>query len=176
QPMNWHAALLCPLAAIVLGFVGVLLVVRPSPDHFHFAHLFVLGFACASAFMSVTARRLSGTESVFTLNFYVYPASLLLSSYPALGAWQAPDAAGWLLFVGVSGIATLALLCVTKAMHCASPALVAPFDYSRIVWTVTIGWLVWEEFPDNLTATGILVIVACGLYLATRQRRRPAAA
>ena len=161
-----------PLVAIVLGFVGVLLVVRPSPDHFHYAHLFVLGFACASAFMSITARRLSGTESIFTLNFYVYPASMLLSTYPALSVWQMPDSAGWLLFLGVSGLATLALLCVTKAMHCASPTLVAPFDYTRIVWTVGIGWLVWGEFPDGLTATGILVIMACGLYLITRPRQR----
>jgi drug/metabolite transporter (DMT)-like permease len=166
-----------PLVALVLGFAGVLLVVRPSPSHFHYAHLFVLGFACASAFMSITARRLSGTESVFTLNFYVYPASMLLSTWPALSSWQMPDFAGWLLFVGVSGVATLALLCVTKAMHCASPSLIAPFDYTRIVWTVGIGWLVWGEFPDGLTGTGILVIVSCGLYLLTRPRTRaPAAA
>jgi drug/metabolite transporter (DMT)-like permease len=164
-----------PFAAILLGFGGVLLVVRPSPDHFHFAHLFVLGFACASAFMSITARRLSGSESILTLNFYVYPASLLLSSYSAWTQWQAPDIAGWWLFIGVSGLATLALLCVTKAMHCASPALVTPFDYTRIVWTVGIGWLVWGEFPDHLTGAGILVIIGCGLYLVTRPRAAPAA-
>jgi len=155
-------------AAILGGFAGVLLVVRPTPDHFHFAHLFMLGFACASAFMSITARKLATTESVLTLNFYVYPATAVVTAWWAWQNWLMPDIRGWSLFFLVSLFATLALFCVTKAMHCARPVLMAPIDYSRILWTVGLGYLVWGEFPDGMTWIGIMIIVGCGLYIVTR--------
>ena len=160
-------------AAIVLGFVGVLLVVRPTPAHFHVAHLLMLGFALASAFMSITARRLSATESVLTLNFYVYPLTALVSTPSAIAQWQWPDTAGWALFLAMSMFATMALFCVTKAMHAARPAQIAPFDYARILWTLSIGYLVWGEFPDHLTWLGIVVIVLCGLFIVI-PRKAPA--
>lgn len=153
--------------AIVLGFLGVLLVVRPTPGHFHVAHLFMLGFACASAFLAISARKLLHSESVLVLNFYVYPATALLTTWGAIDGWVAPDRYGWLLFFLLSLFATLALYCVTKAMHCARPSQMAPIDYSRILWTVTLGYVVWGEFPDGLTWIGIAVIVVCGLYIVT---------
>lgn len=154
--------------AIFTGFIGVLCVVRPTPDHFHFAHLFVLGFCCASAFMSLTARKLIHTESVLTLNFYVYPATTIVTAWWAFEDWVQPDLWGWCLFFLVSLFASLALFCLTKAMHCARPAQVAPFDYARILWTISLGYLVWGELPDSMTWLGILVIVSCGLYIVTR--------
>lgn len=156
-------------AAIVFGFVGILLVTRPTPDHFHFAHLFMLGFAAATAFMILTARKLAATESVLTLNFYIYPATLLLATPWALSAWVMPDALDWLLFFATSAFATLALYCVTRAMHSARPSQVAPLDYGRILWTAALGYLFWGELPDALTWTGIAVIIASGLYIVTRR-------
>lgn len=161
------------LVAIVLGFLGVLLVVRPTPGHFHIAHLYMLGFATASAFLALSARRLLHSESALALNFYVYPATALLTAPGALGAWVSPDWQGWGLFLLLSLFATLALYCVTKAMLSARPSQMAPIDYSRILWTVTLGYVVWGEFPDALTWIGITVIVACGLYIVTRPTPLP---
>lgn len=156
--------------AILLGLAGVILVVRPTPDHFHFAHLFMLGFAAATAFLIITARRLSDTESVLALNFYLYPGILVFASFWAFRNWVAPDLLDWLIFFGISFFATVALFSVTKAMRYALPTRVAPFDYTRIIWTVLIGYIFWGEMPDAITWMGILIIVSCGLYIVTRDR------
>ena len=160
-------------AAIGVGFIGVLLVTRPTPQHFHVAHLYMLGFAAATAFLIITARKLNRTESVLTLNFYIYPATLLLSSFWAFSDWVMPDLLDWLLFFAVALFATLALYCVTQAMQSAKPAQVAPLDYSRMLWTLAIGYLFWGELPDPLTWVGIVIIMVCGIYIVSQGRAVP---
>jgi len=157
--------------AIVLGFFGVLIVVRPTPDHFHFAHLIMLGFALSSAYLSISARALIKTESPLTLNLYIYPATIILGGFFAWRDWVTPDIVSLGYLFGVAFFATLALLSVTKAVHCASPAKVYPFDYSRIVWTVSIGLIFWGELPDTLTWSGIAIIILCGIYILHHSRR-----
>jgi drug/metabolite transporter (DMT)-like permease len=159
--------------AIIIGFIGILIVARPTPDHFHYAHLFMLGFATATAYLIVTARKLADTEHVLTLNFYLYPGIILFSTYRALTDWQTPDLLAWVLFVAVALSATLALFFVTQAMHNARPAVVAPIDYCRIIWTVSIGYLFWDEFPDPLTWLGIITIIISGIYVVTHGRSLP---
>ena len=161
--------------AILIGFIGILLVARPTPDHFHYAHLFMLGFAAATAYLIVTARKLADTEAVLTLNFYLYPGVILFSSYWAMQEWQAPDLITWLLFFALALFATLALFFVTQAMHNAKPAVVAPIDYVRIIWTVTIGYLFWDEFPDPVTWAGIVIIIISGIYVVSHGRSVPGA-
>lgn len=153
------------LLAIFGGFVGVLIVVRPTPDHFHFAHLAMLGFALASAYLSISARSLVKTESALTLNFYLYPATIILGGWFAWRDWVATDMVSMGILFGVAFFATLALLSITRAVHCASAAKVTPFDYSRIIWTVSIGFVFWGELPDAITWIGIVIIIFCGLYL-----------
>ena len=157
--------------AIILGLAGVLVVVRPTPDHFHFAHLVMLGFSVSSAYLSITARALAATESPLTLNFYIYPAAVLFYAFFALPDWVTPDLLSLLALFGVAFFATLALLSITRAVHCASPARVTPFDYSRILWTVTIGWVFWGELPDYVTWAGIAIIIGCGIWIMRHGRR-----
>lgn len=158
------------LAAILLGFFGVLIVVRPTPSHFHIAHLIMLGFALTSAFLSISARALVKTESALTLNFYIYPATIVLGAYPAWQDWLTPDLKSLALLFGVAFFATLALLSITKAVHCASPARVTPFDYSRMIWTISIGYFFWGEYPDAVTWGGIAIIIVCGIYIISQGR------
>ena len=158
-------------AAILLGLVGVVLVVRPTPDHFHFAHLVMLGFALSSAYLSITARALVKTESALTLNFYIYPAAILFYAGFAFPVWVTPDLKSLAALFGVAFFATLALLAITRAVHLTTPAKVTPFDYSRILWNVSIGFVFWSELPDSITWTGIAIIVCCGLYIMNHGRR-----
>ena len=161
--------------AIAIGFIGIMLVARPTPDHFHFAHLFMLGFAASTAYLIVTARKLADTESVLTLNFYLYPGIILFSSYRAMQDWQSPDLLTWLLFIALAFFATLALFFVTQAMHNAKPAVVAPIDYTRIIWTASIGYFFWNEFPDPITWAGIIIIIISGVYVVSHGRSVPGA-
>ena len=156
--------------AILLGFLGVLVVVRPTPYHFHFAHLVMLLFAVSSAYLSITARALIKTESPLTLNLYIYPATIILGGYFAWRDWVTPDLLSLAALFGVALFASIALLSITKAVHCASPARVAPFDYSRMIWTVSIGLIFWGELPDAITWIGISVIIFCGIYILRHSR------
>ena len=160
--------------AIAAGFIGILLVARPTPDHFHYAHLIMLGFATATAILIITARKLAETESVLTLNFYLYPGTILVSTYWAITNWQSADLVSWLLFILVSILATTALFCVTKAMHHARPSVVAPIDYVRIIWTVIFGYIFWDEFPDLVTWAGIITIIISGIYVVKHGREKKA--
>lgn len=159
------------LTAILVGFVGVLIVIRPTPDHFHMAHLAMLGFVLASAYLSITARSLVKTESALTLNFYLYPTNVVVSGFFAWQVWVMPDLVSFAAMFGVALFATLALLSFTRAFHCASPARVMPFDYSRIIWTVTFGLVFWGEMPDSITWVGIAIIMICGLYIVRHGRK-----
>jgi len=159
------------LIAILVGFVGVLIVIRPTPNHFHFAHLVMLGFVLSSAYISVTARQLMKTETVLTLNFYLYPTNVIISGIFAWQAWITPDLISLAAMFGVALFATLALLSFTRAFHYASPARVMPFDYSRIIWTITFGLIIWQEIPDSLTWVGIAIIMICGLYIVTHSNK-----
>lgn len=155
------------VTAILVGFVGVIIVIRPTPDHFHFAHLVMLGFVLASAYISITARTLINNESALTLNFYLYPTNVIISGIFAWQVWITPDLVSFAAMFGVALFATLALLSFTRAFHYASPARVMPFDYSRIIWTVTFGLIIWQEIPDSITWVGIAIIMICGLYIVT---------
>jgi drug/metabolite transporter (DMT)-like permease len=159
--------------AIGMGFCGILIVTRPTPDHFHIAHLTTLFCAASTATLSVTARRLAVTESMFALNFYLYPAIILVYFLPTVWGWQTPTPLDWGLFAALGFTATAALWCVIIAVRHAKPAVIAPIDYIRIVWTIAVGWLFWDEIPDAMTWLGILVIAACGLYIVTHGRRDP---
>ncbi len=165
EPMNKGM-----LMAIILGLVGVIIVVRPTPDHFHIAHLVMLGFVLSSAFLSISARALVKTESALTLNFYIYPATIIAGAWFALRDWVSMDFQSLAIMFGVAFFATLALLSITKAVHCASPAKVTPFDYSRIIWTLALGFLFWGELPDAMTWVGIAVIILSGLYIISQGR------
>ena len=160
--------------AIIIGFCGILIITRPTPDHFRLAHLTALFCAAATAALSVTARRLSGTDSLFALNVYLYPASILVFSVPAIMDWRSPSPLDWLLFTALGFTATAALWCVILAVKNARPAVVAPIDYIRMIWTIAVGWLFWNEIPDSFSWIGIMIITACGLYIVTQGRREQA--
>ncbi len=151
--------------AIGVGFMGILLVARPVPGHFHPAHLVTLGVAVMLSGLYLTARILSTTESALALNFHIYPLSFLTLSWPATHQWVAPDAQAWLLFVLLGVTATMALWLLIQAMRHAPPALVAPMDYVRLVWITLLGYFIWGELPDLTTWCGIALIVANGIYV-----------
>ncbi|OGT79522.1 MAG: hypothetical protein A3H91_00800 [Gammaproteobacteria bacterium RIFCSPLOWO2_02_FULL_61_13] len=151
--------------AIVVGFIGILLVARPVPGHFHLAHLVTLGVAVMLSAMYLTARILSTTESALALNFHIYPLTSLVLMWPATHQWVTPDAKAWLMIVLLGVTATLALWLLVQAMRHAPPALVAPMDYVRLVWITLLGYFIFGELPDGITVCGIVLIVASGVYV-----------
>lgn len=155
-------------AAVVIGFVGVLLVVQPGTAAFQFGALAPLVAAVSYALLMLTARMLGHGESIWATMFYATLVPLLVSAALLPWFWETP---AWrhlpvLFALGAFGGAAMSL--ITQAFRIGPAAVVAPFDYTGLLWAVAFGWLFWRELPGPWAAAGALLIALCGVYLAWR--------
>jgi drug/metabolite transporter (DMT)-like permease len=159
-------------AAIVAGFVGVLVVVRPGSEAFHPAILLALANAVLYAFFNMMTRKLAAYDPPETIQFLpAVVASVVLAPF-ALAAWESP--AGWfewfmLCMLGVFGGTGHYLLAM--AHRYAPASTLAPFLYQQILYMALFGYLVFGNVPDKETWIGAAIVVASGLYLFSRERR-----
>jgi len=157
-------------AAVLTGFGGVLMILRPGGNELSLAMFAVLFSALCYACLAITARKLAATESTFALSVYVIAGPLLLSGLLSLdGSWRTPDAAGWLLFVLAGACSVGAWLGIVGGYRLAPPALLAPFEYSALVVGAIAGYLIWHEVPDRWVLAGAATIIASGLYVVHRE-------
>ena len=159
-------------SAVLVGFMGVLLMVRPAgADAVAFIpSLIVLAAALAWALAMITIRRMgeSGESGVAIVLWFALGSSVvaLLASLPG---WVWPSAWQWPLLLGIGLVSALAQLLMTEAYRSGETTLVAPFEYSGIIWTTLLGALIWAEAPDGWDAAGIAILVASGLYIWWRE-------
>lgn len=158
--------------AVLAGFAGVLIVVRPGMAGFQPAALLPLVTALGYAVMMVSARRIGAEESMLTTMFYIAFAQMLVAAVPQVWFWR-PVAAehAW----GVAGIAcfsTLGLGLITQGFRIAPASVIAPFDYTGLIWATLFGWLFWNELPDAWAYCGAALIAGSGIYIALRESSR----
>ena len=169
------------IAAILVGFAGAMLIVRPSFAAFGAYALLPLVAATCFAFYLLLTRLLGARTDAVMMQVGaglggLATMSLLLAlgagtGWPLL-AWRAPDAAAWGLLVLLGLVATVAHLLIVQAFRRASAVILAPFQYLEIMAAVFWGWLVFGDWPEPVTWYGIAIIVAAGLYVFDRERRR----
>lgn len=158
--------------AILLSFLGVLLIVRPGGELFGWHVLFPMGTALGMAIYQVLTRRIAAIESAYTSIFYPGLLGCLLFSAMLPYTWTVPVVwwhVGLMIFNGV--VAAASHLILIKAFEHAPASTLAPFSYTQILWTALAGWIVFSDFPDVLGLTGMLIIVGSGVYIATRVGR-----
>lgn len=159
--------------AIGIGLVGVLVVLRPTGEGLaSLAGLAVLGAAICYALGAITVRLLARTDSTQAMVFWLM---LLMGAGSALLAWpvwRAVDAAHLWLVAGIGLTGTLAQVALTEAFRRGEASLVAPLEYTALVWGVALDATVWNVLPDRPTWLGAGIIVASGLYLLRRERVR----
>ena len=161
-------------AAVLLGFSGVLVIVRPGGGLFTAAALLPLGLALSFSsyqiFMRLVARR---EDSINSLYCVLLVGSVVMSlALPFV--WIAPTAKG-LLFFALIGITSGAGHFLTiKALEYAPASLLAPFAYIQLLWVSILGMAVFGDFPDSITLIGMAIVVAGGLLVAASHRRRSA--
>lgn len=160
-----------PFAASLVGFAGVLIVVRPGASGFQWGALIVVGAAVCYALMMITARRYGGKERLWAMVFYATLVPLVVSALLLPGVWRTPQGIHWLGFLcsGVLGVGAVSF--ITLAFRYAPAALAAPFDYTAMVWAVLLGWWLWGEVPDLWVFVGAGVIIASGVAIALHERR-----
>ncbi|QJQ93850.1 MULTISPECIES: DMT family transporter [Halomonadaceae] len=160
-----------PMLAALVGFIGVLMVVRPGTGGFQPGALVVVAAALFYALLLITARRYGVREYLWAMVFYVTLVPLLVTGMLLPMVWRTPDALHWLGFVGASIFGIGAMACITLAFRQAPAALVAPFDYTGMLWAVVLGWWFWGEVPDLWVYLGTAVIIASGLAITLHERR-----
>lgn len=165
-------------AAVIAGFCGVLIVLQPGSGVMHPAALIALGGAALYAGLSLTARKLSKTETTASLSLYLFGVPCLIGAAGSFGNWGAPDAAGWLLFAICGFFGGLAFVFINGAYRQAPAAVVVPFEYTGLIWAAAAGFVFWGEVPRANTWLGAAIIIASGLVILFREtvvRRRPQA-
>lgn len=158
--------------AVILGFAGVLIIVQPGSAAFQPASLLVVGTAVCYALFMITARWIGRGESVWTMMLFVLLFPMIYAAPFALALWQAPQPGDIWLFVATALVGSLGITLIAQAFRLAPAAVVAPFDYTALLWAVGLGWLIWGDVPMLWTMVGALVIIVSGLLILLRETRR----
>ncbi len=175
EPVGWRR-----LSACVAGFVGALVVVRPSFVTLGPVALLPLGTAAAFVAYILLTRRVARLEGPVAMQAWAglfgllaVALALALTAGRGLPAFATvwPDARGWALMAGVGAAATVSHLCLVAAYSRAPAPLLAPLQYLEIVSAAGFGYLLFGDFPDAMRWTGIAIIVASGLFVIWRERR-----
>ena len=152
--------------AIIIGFAGVLLILKPGLSIFQPVALIALTAALFASLAMVTIRRMSDTERPEVIVFFYTLLSTVISAVPLVWAWQTPgsDALVILFFLGLAAMAGQLLM--TKGYGLAPAAQVGPFVYCSVVFASIIGWVSWGESLDALSIAGTLLVFIAGVIAA----------
>jgi len=155
--------------AVVIGFAGVLVMLRPGRGELSFAAVAVLVAAFCYACQAITARRLGGTESTLALSFYVVIGPLIVScAFFDTGSWLTPDLSGWVLVVGAATSSIVAWVGFINGYRAVSPATLAPLEYTALIAGAIAGFLIWGEVPDRWVIVGAMIIISSGIFVVYR--------
>lgn len=157
--------------ATLVGFIGVLVMVRPGAGTFDLAALFALADALSIAFLVTLVKRLPPGETTLVMLFYFGVVSTAASLPPALLTWRAPTMEELALLVGIGVLGVLAQSFWIRAYRAGEASVVAPFDYLRLLFAALAGFLVFGETIDRWEVVGAAIIVVSTVYIARREAR-----
>ncbi|WP_374444735.1 DMT family transporter [Stella sp.] len=163
--------------AVAFGFLGVLIMVRPTGDVLNSGALFALANALFGALLSIGIRRLSATEASATLVFYQAVTTFLISaaSLPFF-AWVPPTWTDFLAIGAIGVCSGIAQFWWAQAFRFTPAAILAPFSYLSMIWAVLMGYFVWGDVPTLPLIAGAAIVAMSGLFIAHRETRRRGAA
>ena len=158
-------------AAVFIGFLGTLVVIRPGMGVIHPAAVLVLIAALLFALRQILSRKLSGTDKTITTVSYTALAASALLTFPLPFVWRTPEL-GFeiILLVSMTILAGVAEIMVIKSLELAQAVVLAPVHYSLLIWATFYGWMVFDQLPDFWTWTGAAIIVGTGVYTLHRER------
>jgi drug/metabolite transporter (DMT)-like permease len=158
--------------AILCGFAGVLIIIRPGSSIFTWAALLPIANATTFAIYQIVTRRLANMESAYTSIFYAGLVGTVLLSVVIPDVWVLPQ--NWAhaaAFVFIGLFAAIGHLILIKAYFYASAARLAPFSYTQLIWVAIIGFIVFGDFPDAWSLLGMVILITSGIFMVNRERR-----
>ena len=157
--------------AVLVGLAGVLIVLRPGQTELELGHLAALAAAVGGAFASIVVRKIGREERSVVLLLYPMMANFAVMA-AMLPLVYVPMPIEHLGMVGVVAVfAWVAGRCLISAYNSGEAVIVAPMQYSQIIWATLFGFLFFDELPDGATIAGSAVIIASGLYIVLRESR-----
>ena len=167
EPLGWRR-----MSAILIGFCGVLLIVRPGAEGFTIYAVSALMSVAMITVRDLTTRMLGRTIPSVMVAF---SAALGVTLFGVVGSvteiWAMPSALGWLWLLGATGFIIAGYILVILAMRTGELTFAAPFRYAALLFALVAGWLVFDEWPDLLTFIGSGIVVATGVYTLYREGR-----
>jgi drug/metabolite transporter (DMT)-like permease len=160
-------------AAVGIGFIGALIVIRPHASPDSWAALLVLGSACSYGLYQVMTRKGGTHDSAATAIVYAALVGTVVMSAIVPFHFRLPARAlDWALFAALGIFGGFGHYFVVRGFQNASAAIIAPFGYIELVGATLLGYAVFGNFPDGWTWVGVAIIVACGVYVGYRERKR----
>lgn len=157
-------------AAVLVGFIGMLIIIRPGTDQFHPAAIFPVLSATSWALGLIITRRMRHAERPVTTLFYTCVVGLALISAAAPFVWVAARMDYWLLMAAMGLLSVTGQYLLIRGFNIASASVLAPFSYSSLIWTTMIGYIVFHSVPDGWTWVGAGIMISSGIYVWHRER------
>jgi drug/metabolite transporter (DMT)-like permease len=158
--------------AIGVGLLGTLVILRPTGQGMlSLSGLAVLGAALAYAISAVSVRVLGKTDTTQAMVFWMLTLLSVFATLLAWPEWHRVRGADFWLLAGVGASGAIGQYAVTEAFRDTPASVVAPLEYTALIWALGLDWLLWRTFPDAITLLGAGIIVASGLYLIRRESR-----
>lgn len=157
--------------AVVLGLVGVLIMLRPSTSGMATLGALAALFAATAYAFSVIALRVIGrSDTTSSVVFWTISLMTVLCSLVAIPEWVPLASGHWKLLIGLGVAGAIGQHLLTEAFRAAPPSVVAPFEYTALLWGMAIDWVVWGVLPGSRVYLGGGIVIASGLYLIWRER------
>jgi drug/metabolite transporter (DMT)-like permease len=176
----WVCALSVPLLgehvgirrwmAVIVGFLGVLVIMRPGTMGFHWAMFLSLGATLCGSIYNIATRKVGGRDRAETSLFYVCLFGSLGALLPLPWHWQMPQGIEWLLLLGMGLCGGIGHFLLIQAHRLAPASVLAPFVYTQIIWMILIGFATFGDVPDLWTIVGAGIVIGSGLFVFARER------
>ncbi len=159
-------------SAVLVGFVGVMIMLQPGTDNFTIYGLASLTGAAGAAAVMILLRLLSRIDSADTIMTYGALGVGVVMILPGMYFWQQPTATEWILLVAVSVVSYFAQKCNIFAYKFGEASLLASLDYVRLLWATLFGFLIFDQFPGLSTWIGAALVIAAAIFMIYRETRR----
>jgi len=156
--------------AVAIGLVGVIIIIRPGGDLWHLASVMPLLGALFFALFQIITRLLAATERTHTTLFYTGLGGLAWSSLIVPFVWVTPSITHIFVFLSTGAMGAMAHLCMISAFDRAEASLLAPYNYTKLIWVSVLGYLIFNDVPSLDMWIGAIIIVSAGFYVLYRER------
>jgi drug/metabolite transporter (DMT)-like permease len=157
--------------AVIVGLAGVLVVIQPGQTALSLGHVAAIIAAFGGALASIIVRKVGAEERSVVLLLYPMTANFIVMAVALPFVYEPPPLDHLGLFAGMAVLGSVGGLIIIAAYKAGEAVIVAPMQYSQILWAALYGALFFEEFPDRATVVGATIIIASGLYIVLRESR-----